>query len=166
MLIRKSGRVPHHSGVAPEFGKQLSRASSSRRFAASVSQPIFDGGRIRVNVDSAKAAYQANRQQVLAAFQEVDTALSGLRLLAQQAEARSRAVTNSERAASISAARSRAGRVFFLEVLNAERIKLASQRLTTEIQATQLTTSAGLIKTIGGGWTPDTKVAANTPSAN
>jgi multidrug efflux system outer membrane protein len=138
--------------------------------AASASQPIFDGGRIRGNVDRAKAAYQENlanyRQQVLVAFQEVDTALSGLRLLDQQAEAQSRAVTNSERAASISAARYRAGLVFFLEVLDAERTKLASQRLATEIQGAQLTTSVGLIKALGGGWTPDTKVAANTPPAN
>jgi multidrug efflux system outer membrane protein len=137
--------------------------------AAGASQPIFDGGRIRGNVDRAKAAYDENlalyRQQVLVAFQEVDTALSGLRLLTQQADAQSRAVSNSERAANISAARYRAGLVFFLEVLDAERTKLASQRLATEIQSAQLATSVGLIKALGGGWNPNAKVAANSSSA-
>jgi multidrug efflux system outer membrane protein len=77
--------------------------------AAGLTQPIFDGGRIKGNVDRAKAAYDENlaayRQQVLIAFQEVETALSGLRLLAQQADAQSRAVVNSERASEISTAR-------------------------------------------------------------
>jgi multidrug efflux system outer membrane protein len=144
--------------------------SSSRIWgvAAGITQPIFDGGRIKGNVDRAKAAYEENlaiyRQQVLIAFQEVETSLSGLRLLSQQAEAESRAVSNSVRASEISVARYRAGLVFFLDVLDAERTRLANQRAATQIQGLQLVTSVGLIKALGGGWNPNDPVptAMNT----
>jgi len=142
--------------------------------AAGLSQPIFDGGRIKGNVDRAKAAYEENlavyRQQVLVAFQEVETALSGLRLLAQQADAQSRAVTNSERASEIATSRYRAGLVFFLDVLDAERTTLSNRRAATQTQAAQLITSVGLIKALGGGWDPNDQTAgisaAATPKAN
>ena len=135
--------------------------SSSRIWGVGVgiTQPIFDGGRIKGNVERAKAAYEENlanyRQQVLVAFQEVETSLSGLRLLSQQAEAESRAVSNSVRASEISVARYRAGLVFFLDVLDAERTRLANQRAATQIQGLQLVTSVGLIKALGGGWNPN-----------
>jgi len=48
--------------------------------------------------------------------------------------------------------------------LDAERTKLASHRVATAIQGAPLATSVGLIKALGGGWTPNAKVAANTPS--
>jgi outer membrane protein, multidrug efflux system len=141
--------------------------------AAGLSQPIFDGGRIKGNVDRARAAYEENlavyRQQVLVAFQEVETALSGLRLLAQQADAQSRAVTNSERASEIAASRYRAGLVFFLDVLDAERTTLSNRRAATQIQGAQLITSVGLIKALGGGWDPNDRTAevnATAPKAN
>ena len=131
--------------------------------AAGLSQPIFDGGRIKGNVDRAKAAYDENlavyRQQVLIAFQEVETALSGLRLLALQADAQTRAVTNSERASEIATSRYRAGLVFFLDVLDAERTALSSRRAATQIQGAQLITSVGLIKALGGGWDPNDQTA-------
>jgi multidrug efflux system outer membrane protein len=131
--------------------------------AAGLTQPIFDGGRIKGNVDRARAAYDENlavyRQQVLIAFQEVETALSGLRLLAQQADAQSRAVVNSERASEISTARYRAGLVFFLDVLDAERTALSNRRAAAQIQGLQLVTSVGLIKALGGGWEPNDQAA-------
>ena len=130
--------------------------------AAGLTQPIFDGGRIKGNVDRAKAVYDENlavyRQQVLVAFQEVETALAGLRLLALQADAESRAVVNSERASAISIARYRAGLVFFLDVLDAQRTALANRRAAAQIQGLQLVTSVGLIKALGGGWQPDEPV--------
>ena len=135
--------------------------SSSRIWGVGVgiTQPIFDGGRIKGNVERAKAAYEENlanyRQQVLVAFQEVETSLSGLRLLSQQAEAEARAVSNSVRASEISTARYRAGLVFFLDVLDAERTRLANLRAATQIQGLQLVTSVGLIKALGGGWNPN-----------
>jgi multidrug efflux system outer membrane protein len=142
--------------------------------AAGLTQPVFDGGRITGNVDRTKAVYDENlaayRQQVLIAFQEVETALSGLRLLAQQADAESRAVVNSERASEISVARYRAGLVFFLDVLDAERTALFNRRAATQIQGLQLVTSVGLIKALGGGWEPNDQPAAMSaapaPKAN
>jgi outer membrane protein, multidrug efflux system len=139
-------------------------------FGAGLTQPIFEGGRIRGNVERAKAAYDENlaiyRHQVLVAFQEVETALSGLRLLAEQADAQARAVTNSDRAAGISASRYRAGLVYFLEVLDAERTRLSNQRLAAQIQGAQLVTSIGLIKALGGGWRDEHGSGTDKVSSN
>jgi multidrug efflux system outer membrane protein len=131
--------------------------------------PIFDGGRRKGNLANARAVYEEDvanyRQQVLVAFQEVETALAGLRLLALQADAESRAVVNSERASAISVARYRAGLVFFLDVLDAQRTALANRRAAAQIQGLQLVTSVGLIKALGGGWEPNEPVRVSAAPA-
>jgi len=152
----------------------LTSGSRAWTLFGGLSQPIFEGGRNRANLDRAKAAYEENlanyRQQVLIAFEEVESALVGLRLLAQQSEAQARAVSNSERAAQISGARYRNGLVYFLDVLDAERTKLTNQRLATEIEGQRLVTSVSLIKALGGGWngkySPDATASAGPAKAN
>jgi multidrug efflux system outer membrane protein len=96
------------------------------------------------------------RQQLLVAFQEVEDGLSGLRVLAQQAEAQDRAVVSARRTATISNTRYTAGLVSYLEVVDAERTALQSERLATQIQGQRLVTSVFLIKALGGGWQDST----------
>ena len=107
---------------------------------------------------------------MLIAFEEVESALVGLRLLAQQSEAQASAVSNSERAAQISGARYRNGLVYFLDVLDTERTKLTNQRLATEIEGQRLVTSVSLIEALGGGWngkiSPDATASAGPAKAN
>ena len=157
-----------------DLSNLVSSGSRAWTLFGGLTQPIFEGGRNRANLDRAKAAYEENladyRQRVLLAFQEVDSALIALRLLAEQSEAQARAVSNSERAAQISGARYRNGLVYFLDVLDAERTKLANQRLATEIQGQRLVTSVGLIKALGGGWdgkyAPDATASASMTRTN
>jgi outer membrane protein, multidrug efflux system len=164
--IQLTGGIGFESADLSDLFKTNSRIWG---LAAGLTQPIFDGGRIKGNVDRAKAVYDENlavyRQQVLVAFQEVETALAGLRLLALQADAESRAVVNSERASAISIARYRAGLVFFLDVLDAQRTALANRRAAAQIQGLQLVTSVGLIKALGGGWQPDEVVRMSAAPA-
>jgi multidrug efflux system outer membrane protein len=119
-------------------------------------QPIFDGGRIRGNVERAKAAYLENlsnyRQQILVAFQEVDSTLGGLRVLSEQADAQSRAVVSADKAAGLATARYKAGLVIILEVIDAQRTLLQAQRQNLQILNQQLATSVALVKALGGGW--------------
>jgi multidrug efflux system outer membrane protein len=86
----------------------------------------------------ARAKYEENisryRQRLLVAFQEVEDGLSGLRILAQQAEAQDRAVASARRTADLSEDRYTAGLVSYLEVVDAERTALQSERLATQIQ--------------------------------
>jgi multidrug efflux system outer membrane protein len=118
--------------------------------------PLFTGGSTSADVERARFRYEENvalyRQQLLAAFQEVEDGLSGLRVLAEQAEAQARAVASARRTADLSNTRYNAGLVSYLEVVDAERTALQSERLATQIQGQRLVTSVFLIKALGGGW--------------
>jgi multidrug efflux system outer membrane protein len=128
-------------------------------FGPSLSLPIFEGGRNKANLERSKAAYDeavANyRQQVLAAFQEVDLNLNGLILLKQQFEAAIQAVDASQIAADLSRARYKEGLASYFEVVDAERTLLENEILAYELNGTRMVTSVLLIKTLGGGWRPD-----------
>jgi outer membrane protein, multidrug efflux system len=121
-----------------------------------LSQPIFDGGRNQAGLDRAKAAYDEALAQyklkVLTAFQEVETSLAGLRVLAEQSEAQARAVDWAQKTARISETRYKAGLVTYLDVIDAERSALSSQQLLAQLSGQRLAASVSLIKALGGGW--------------
>jgi multidrug efflux system outer membrane protein len=123
---------------------------------AAVAAPLYTGGSTKADVERARFRYEESvalyRQQLLAAFQEVEDGLSGLRVLAEQAEAQARAVASARRTADLSNTRYTAGLVSYLEVVDSERTVLQNERLATQIQGQRLVTSVFLIKALGGGW--------------
>ncbi len=151
--IRLTGALGFDSA---ELSDLLKSGSTAGFLGAGVSLPLFDGGRIKGNVDLAKAAYEENlaqyRSRVLSAFGDVEDALSGLRILAEQADLQARALAAAQQTAEISSTRYEAGLVIFLEFVDAERTRLATQRLATQIDGQRLVASVGLIKALGGGW--------------
>ena len=74
--------------------------------AAGAAQPLYAGGRLSAGVEHARAVYEESvdnyRQQVLAAFQEVEDGLSGLRVLEDQAAAYDKAVQSAQQTVDIS----------------------------------------------------------------
>ncbi len=143
--------------------------SSSRTWALGplagtmLTMPIFDGGRNRANealalasFDEAAASY---RERVLAAFREVEDNLSGLRILAEQAREQAQSVAAAQRSAQLSATRYRNGFVNYLEVIDAERTVLATQRAATQVERERVLATVGLIRALGGGWDTPVRVA-------
>jgi multidrug efflux system outer membrane protein len=122
----------------------------------SLSLPIFAGGRNRANLKRSKAAFEeavANyRQQVLVAFGEVENSLSSTRYLMTQAAAQQRAVESSRRAADRAKDRYVSGVVGYLEVVDADREALLSERANAQLAGLRLITAVQLIKALGGGW--------------
>lgn len=118
--------------------------------------PIFQGGRNRAHLERSRAAYDESvaqfRQQVLVAFREVQDALTAARLLAEQAAAQERALVASRRAVTLVQARYDAGLVSFLEVIDAQRTALATERGSAQLTALRLNAAVALIKALGGGW--------------
>ena len=121
-----------------------------------LSLPIFDGGRNRALEAGAAARYDEAvadyRQSVLLAFQEVEDGLSGLRILSQQAEQQAQSIASARRAAALSTTRYRAGYVNYLEVIDAERSVLGTQRAATQIERERALATVALIRALGGGW--------------
>jgi len=151
--IKLIGGIGYESN---ELQTLLNRDSMIWSLGASLAQPVFDGGRISANVQRVEAAYKENlaayQERLLVAFGEVESALAGLRILQLQAEAQARAVDSAEEATRLATVRYKSGLVEFLDVLDAQRTSLQTQRQLVLVQSQQLTTTIGLIKAIGGGW--------------
>ena len=118
--------------------------------------PIFDGGRRKGNLANAQAVYEEDvaryRQQVLVAFQEVEDNLSSLRILRDQTQTQTDAVNASTRAAAISRSQYNEGAVTYLEVIEAERSVLQTQRSAVQLAGVQAISTVNLIRALGGGW--------------
>ncbi|GAB3628688.1 RND transporter [Pandoraea terrae] len=121
-----------------------------------LSLPIFDGGARSGNLARARAQYEEDvanyRQQVLVAFQEVEDNLSNLRLLSDQTRAQGDAVKASNRAAQLSRTQYQEGSISYLEVIDAERSVLQSQRSAVQLAGAQAVSTVNLIRALGGGW--------------
>jgi multidrug efflux system outer membrane protein len=143
--------------LSAEFDNLFDWSSRMWSIGPSVSMPIFAQARNRANVRRTRAAFAEAaaryRSQVLVAFAEVEDNLSGIRYLAEQAAAQQRAVTSSQRAADLARQRYESGISSYLEVVDANRAALASQRINAQLTGQQLIASVQLIKALGGGWT-------------
>ncbi|HXC98752.1 MAG TPA: efflux transporter outer membrane subunit [Verrucomicrobiae bacterium] len=133
----------------------------------SLSLPIFAGGRNLAGYRRSQAAFEeavANyRQQVLVAFGEVESSLSSIHHLADQASAQQRAVTNARLAADLATDRYRSGIVSYIEVVDAEREALQAERDNALLSGQRLIASVQLIKALGGGWTGQEFIASAAP---
>ena len=153
-VVRLTGAGGFLSGEIDNLFNWDSRVWS---IGPSVSLPIFAGGRIRADYRRSQAAYQeviANyRQRILGAFGEVENSIAGVQHLSTQAAAQDRALANARRAAELAGDRYRAGIVSYLEVVDASRAALQTERATAQLTGQRLATTVQLIKALGGGWT-------------
>lgn len=128
--------------------------------AANMTAPLYTGHELQANLARAQATYTESvadyRQQVLTAFQQVEDALSGLRVLEQQAAAYDKAVQSAQETVDISTSRYREGLANFLEVITAQVTLLTDQRVADQILEQRLLTTVELIQALGGGWQDST----------
>jgi multidrug efflux system outer membrane protein len=124
----------------------------------SLSVPLFAGGRNTANLQAARAdhaeAAAEYRRRTLVAFQEVEDALSAIRLLAQRQQAQAVVVESSLHAASLSLDRYTQGLVSFLDVVDVERARLDAERAAAQIRGQRMAAAILLVKALGGGWEP------------
>jgi multidrug efflux system outer membrane protein len=151
--IRLTGAVGFESFDLHEL---LNKDSTIWSIGASLWQPIFTGGRIGLDVDRVRASYDealaAYHDRVLRAFQEVESSLASSRILAQQAQYQASASANATKATELATARYRSGLIGLLDVIDAQRSSLMAQRQALQVLSSQLLSTVGLIKALGGGW--------------
>lgn len=139
---------------------------------ADIGTTLFDGGARHGQVAAAKAAYEAAvahyRGTVLAAFQNVEDDLAGLRILAQQAEVLDAAVQNSTRGTEIARNEYQAGTVDYATVATAQTTQLDDEQTALMVREQRLLDAVSLIGDLGGGWSAgaleDPPTAAAGPS--
>ncbi len=142
--------------ASADLGSLFDWPSRVAQFGPSISVPIFEGGRNRANLDGAEARHEqsaaAYRSTVLNAFREVEDALSSLRTLVRQREAIERALAAARQTASLAGERYARGLSSYLEVVDAQRAVLQTEREGSQLQGLHVSTTILLVKSLGGGW--------------
>ena len=140
------------TSISSLFSWQNSIAS----LGAAALTPVFNGGRIRADVDRARAAYRASLAQyektVLIAFQDAEDQLAALRILSGEAQSELDAVADAQRAEEIAMNRYKSGLVGYLDVLVAQTTLLSNQRTVAQISGQRMVATVVLVKALGGGW--------------
>ncbi|WP_149535513.1 efflux transporter outer membrane subunit [Siccirubricoccus phaeus] len=123
---------------------------------AGIAQPIFEGGRLRgqVQYNEARAAelLATYRGAILAALVDTENALVGLRQSTEQETLQAEAVRMAERAYAISEAQLRAGTIDLVTLLNTQQTLFSARNTLTAARLARLQAAVGLFRALGGGW--------------
>lgn len=134
----------------------------------SLSLPIFDGGRLRANLDSKDADYDLAvaqyNQALVNAVNEVADDLDGLHSVGDQIDAQQRALDAATQAWDLAQQRYKAGVGSYLEALSVRQQLLSAEQGLAALKAQQVDMSVQLIQALGGGYQP--RSDASKPPAN
>lgn len=150
------GLTAYAGGQSVAFSSLFTSPAGIFQFAANVSQPIFDAGRVGYAVDAATArreqALIQYKQAVANAFGDVRNALSAqesARKILASESLRSDALAQAYKQADL---RYRAGIASRLELLDVERNYLEAQLNRLDAERAQRSAVADLFNALGGGW--------------
>ena len=133
-------------------------------FAPAISVPIFDGGRLRNNMDLSEVrgntAVANYEKTVQLAFREVADALSAQRWLKEQQAIMTEALVIQEERSRLAQLRYDNGATTYLQILDAERDLLSTQQQIIQVHGALMASQVSLYSTLGGGSnTPQTETA-------
>jgi outer membrane protein, multidrug efflux system len=124
--------------------------------AASLSQPIFEGGRLKSNVRFAEAQHQqmllAYQQTLQGAFRDVSNALVAYRKDREFRIQQEHLLESAQDAARLSQVRFKAGTTDYLEVLTNETNSFSAELGLAQAQGNELLALVQLYQALGGGW--------------
>lgn len=131
-------------------------STNASSLAASILAPIFSGGTLEGNLETAKARnaeLAANyRKTVLTAFGEVEDALYSADANTRREASLNTAATEARRSYDLSEASYKAGASDFLSVLDAQRSWLSARDSAAQARLDRLTAAVNLFIALGGGW--------------
>jgi NodT family efflux transporter outer membrane factor (OMF) lipoprotein len=124
----------------------------------SLTQPIFDGGRILGNFEFTKARQdellQTYRKTVVQAFADVDNALVAIRQTTERLRLQREVLAASKRAFELSEQQLRAGTADIVTVLNTQLTYFQAEDVLWQAQLARLLAIVSLYQALGGGWEP------------
>jgi NodT family efflux transporter outer membrane factor (OMF) lipoprotein len=129
---------------------------------ATLAQTIFDGGRHRSQVRSARAgadlAFANYKQTVLSGLEDVENAAQSLEAAKARQAQLAVAVDASNNAAIYARSQYRSGLIDFLSLLQSEQALLNARDQLAAAQADQALALVQLYLALGGGWQPENPV--------
>ncbi len=129
----------------------------------SILAPIFQGGRLRANVDLTEARkaelVELYRREVLVALQEVEDALAAIQSAQRRAAELTIALNEARTAYRLSRERYEAGAIDFQTLLDAQRTLFNAEDSLVFARYDRLIATVDLIRALGGGGVAPTEVA-------
>jgi NodT family efflux transporter outer membrane factor (OMF) lipoprotein len=123
---------------------------------AGMSETLFDAGMRKAVVLQYRAEYTNSvakyRQTVLTAFQQVEDALSAVRVLGEESGHQESAVKSSGRYLDLASERYKLGIDSYLNVVSAQATHLGNRQTLMNLRVQQLSACIQLIEALGGGW--------------
>jgi len=145
-------------GVSGDLNNFLGGGGGVWSAGAGLLQPIFQGGRIRRNLEVMQARYDVAlaeyQKAALNGYREVANALVTIEKLAEVRTERQVGVTALQDASELARARYDSGLASYIEILTADQDLFQQQLLLAQTRGAELRARAELYRTLGGGWRP------------
>jgi len=139
-----------------DFGQLFTWPSNSWIYGPLIDLPIFEGGRLLANLMQARAAYEkavaSYRETVLSAFEEVENALIGVRLLEEEQKVEDELVESARKQYDLAMDRFQRGLSHYIEVDTTESLWLNAILTDIALRGERFIVRIALIRAFGGGW--------------
>jgi NodT family efflux transporter outer membrane factor (OMF) lipoprotein len=124
--------------------------------AATVTQPIFEGGRLRAQIELTQAQRQElleiYRKSIVTALTDVENALIAIRENTARTAAERTAVESARRAFELSEERLRQGTIDLITLLNTQTTLFTAEDLLVQDRLSVLLAVVSLFQALGGDW--------------
>lgn len=125
-------------------------------YGPALSMPIFDGGLRQANLDAARAQFSTAAAEykgsILAAYQEVENALSSIKWIKLESASLSDAAKAAQRALDMAMSLYRDGAASSLDVVTQQTAALEAERADLAAKTRLLEQYVELMLALGGGW--------------
>lgn len=143
-------------GLSSALLFDLASPTRSLSLALSLVQSIFDGGRLRLQTETARSQQAVQiityAKVVRTALKEVDDGLSNVEKTDQQEKAQQAVLDQATRSLHLAELRYREGVGDLLSILEAERTVFTARDQLVTLRLARLQASIDLCKALGGGW--------------
>lgn len=145
-------------GVSGDLNDFLGAEGAVWSVGAGLLQPVFQGGRLRRNLEAAQARYDgalaSYQKAALNGYRETANALVTIQKLAEIRVIRQEGVTALLDASELSRERYDSGLASYIEILTADEDLFQQQLLLAQVRGAELRARAELYRALGGGWQP------------
>ncbi len=146
-------------GVSGDLTSFLGGGGALWSLAPGLVQPIFQGGRLRRNVEMMQARFNealaGYQRAALDSYREVADSLITIQKLAEQRVQHELGVTALQDASDLSRERYDAGLASYIEILTADQDLFLQQLALAQTRGAELRARAELYRALGGGWQPE-----------
>ena len=147
--------------ASTELDGLFSPGSETWNFTPAITLPLFNAGRLKGNLDIAKArregAVARYEQAIQSAFRDVSDALVRREQLGKQVESRRVLLAAQSERARLAQLRFDHGRSTYLEVLDAQRDLFDAEQALVQVRRAELASIVSLYSGLGGGMAPARK---------